>query len=724
MRPSFLVGALLLVASGAVQAASPRDKQLCLTADMSHLDEKIASCTRLLDAGGLAAADRAMAYANRAGAYVGKGDREHAFADANEAIRIDPKNAVAYVNRAASYQGLADDRAIADSSEAIRLNPKMAMAYANRAGAHLRKGDFDLALADASEAIRLDSSNDIAFNNRAAAYFGKGDNDHAITDYSRAIVLKPKAPEYVGRRAGVFLEKKDFSHAAADYSRAIDLDPKNADFYGDRGLSYLRNDEFDRAIADFTQAASLGPNSKHFYNRALAYFIKDDHDRAIADLDEAIKLDPKDAMNYFYRGRNQAAKNDYKSAIADYDKAIGIDSKNVRFFNARGESYAENGDTDRAIIDYTQAIAFDGKSDVAYGNRANAYLSKGEYERASADYGQAIDLDSKDFSYFWGRARSNFYAGQSGKALADLNQASTLKPKSGYVALWTQIMRQRSGLQDNLSQISSPSDTDWPAPVIRLFQGQIGYDALLAAADDPRPSKKKGRVCEANFYAGELELAKGSKNEAIRLFRLASNNCPRSFDEFGAANAELRALGVTPGPSTVSRIVNSVSGWFGGSKPEQKTAPAVGGSTPPKVSPNGAVASLERDGEWEAFAGMSNDNKKVCYALTRSITNNGGEKSSLMIKTGPPDSALRELSIQSNYTDADSHSVVRVGGTEFNLWSRGNQFWIFEPSLIDAMRQNSELVVRSSTPKDGQRVDRYSLSGFAAALDRAIRECR
>jgi lipoprotein NlpI len=74
--------------------------------------------------------------------------------------------------------------------------------------------------------------------------------------------------------------------------------------------------------------------------------------------------------------------------------------------------------------------------------------------------------------------------------------------------------------------------------------GQITPAAVLAAADDPDASKKKGQVCEANFYSGELSLTKGSKDEATRLFRLAASDCPHSFDEWDAANAELKALGL------------------------------------------------------------------------------------------------------------------------------------------------------------------------------------
>jgi len=88
--------------------------------------------------------------------------------------------------------------------------------------------------------------------------------------------------------------------------------------------------------------------------------------------------------------------------------------------------------------------------------------------------------------------------------------------------------------------------TKWPAPVIGLFLGQMTQAAVLAAADDPDPVKKKGQVCEANFYAGELSLLKGTKDDAGRLFLFAVGNCPRTFLEWDAANDELKALGIAP----------------------------------------------------------------------------------------------------------------------------------------------------------------------------------
>jgi lipoprotein NlpI len=85
--------------------------------------------------------------------------------------------------------------------------------------------------------------------------------------------------------------------------------------------------------------------------------------------------------------------------------------------------------------------------------------------------------------------------------------------------------------------------TKWPAPVIRLYLGELTPADVLAAADDRNADIKRDRVCEANLFIGELALQQGKNEEAARLFRLAAGDCPQHFVEWYAARAELKALG-------------------------------------------------------------------------------------------------------------------------------------------------------------------------------------
>jgi lipoprotein NlpI len=312
-----------------------------------------------------------------------------------------------------------------------------------------------------------------------------------------------------------------------------------------RGVAYEAKGDNDRAIADFNEAIRLDPKYAYAYNdRGIAYQAKGDNDRAIADYNEAIRLDPKFALAYNNRGA-YFAKGDNDRAIADYNEAIRLDPKYALAYYNRGSAYFAKGDNDRAIADYNEAIRLDPKYAPAYNNRGFAYSKKGDYDRAIADYNEAIRLDPKDALAYNNRGSAYLYSGNLAKALADVSQASELDPKNAYNALWVDIVGQRNNVPSRLSQAISTIDmTAWPAPVIRMFLSQTTPAAVLAAADDPDATKKKGHLCEANFYSGELALRQGAKDEAARLFGLAASDCPRNFDEWGDANAELKVLGV------------------------------------------------------------------------------------------------------------------------------------------------------------------------------------
>jgi lipoprotein NlpI len=235
---------------------------------------------------------------------------------------------------------------------------------------------------------------------------------------------------------------------------------------------------------------------------------------------------------------------DYDRALADLDQAVKINPKSVRGYTTRADIYSGKGDNDRAIADYDEVIRLDPKNARGYNSRGNAYDVKGDYDRAIADYSEAIRINPKNGSAYLSRAVANLYAGALPKALADVTQVSALSPKSSYAALWLDIVGQRNDVPSNLQQTVANLDmTAWPAPVIRLFLGQMTPAAVLAAADDPDAVKKKRQLCEANFYSGELALRQHAKDGATRLFRITASDCPNTF--IGrAANGELKALGV------------------------------------------------------------------------------------------------------------------------------------------------------------------------------------
>jgi hypothetical protein len=104
-----------------------------------------------------------------------------------------------------------------------------------------------------------------------------------------------------------------------------------------------------------------------------------------------------------------------------------------------------------------------------------------------------------------------------------------------------------------LKELSAKTDMRiWPAPVIRLYLGQLTSEALRAAARDPDPLTQRVKFCAANFHTGELALIRAKKDDAIKLFIAASSDCPLSSSDWESADAELKALGTAP-PSQPKR---------------------------------------------------------------------------------------------------------------------------------------------------------------------------
>jgi lipoprotein NlpI len=183
--------------------------------------------------------------------------------------------------------------------------------------------------------------------------------------------------------------------------------------------------------------------------------------------------------------------------------------------------------------------------DPAPRSRGAKNQSTGELERIIAAYNAAINSNPKDDDAYFHRGIANFYAGSLSKALADMSKANELDPTYPYYAIWLDILGQHGNLPSPLAQATAQFDMGkWPAPLVRLYLGETTPDAVLAAAEDRDPVTKQGQVCEANFYIGQLALRQGSKEEAVRRFRLAAQNCPGDFVEEPAAGAELRALTV------------------------------------------------------------------------------------------------------------------------------------------------------------------------------------
>jgi tetratricopeptide (TPR) repeat protein len=78
-----------------------------------------------------------------------------------------------------------------DYDQAIRINPNDAVAFLNRGVAYAYKGQYDRAIQDCDQAIRFDPNFAVAFSNRGLAKRAKGDSAGGDADIAKAKQLNP-----------------------------------------------------------------------------------------------------------------------------------------------------------------------------------------------------------------------------------------------------------------------------------------------------------------------------------------------------------------------------------------------------------------------------------------------------------------------------------------------------------------------------------------------------
>jgi tetratricopeptide (TPR) repeat protein len=286
-------------------------------------DDRIGSCTAMIQSDQETPGNLAEAFYNRGVAYTNEGQPDRAIEDLDQAIRLNPNDAMAFNSRGNAH--------FSKGGNMARENGMCLGAY-RPASCASAIAQYDRAIEDYDQAIRLNPNNALAFFSRGRAYANKGQLDRAIEDYDRAIRLNPNDALALVGRGSAYVGKGQYDRAIEDLDQAIRLNPNYADAFFNRGNLYLSADKgpSDRAIEDYDQAIRLNPNyAEAFFVRGAAYFAKGQSDRAIEDFDQAIRLIPNDtksALAYGARSLAKSAKGDFAGAAADLAKAQQLSS--------------------------------------------------------------------------------------------------------------------------------------------------------------------------------------------------------------------------------------------------------------------------------------------------------------------------------------------------------------------------------------------------------------
>ena len=185
------------------------------------------------------------------------------------------------------------DKALEAFNEAIKLNPNNALAYCNRSVIYFDREDYEKALSDANKAVELDPTYALSYYNRGLANQNLQDYEQAVLDYNKAIDLDPNLLAAYNNRGLILYAAQYYAYALNDFNKVIELNPNFAIAYNNRNLIHVALKDFNSALNDVNKAIELKPDyAEAYYNRGNIYYYLHQYQKAIEEYDKAIELNP------------------------------------------------------------------------------------------------------------------------------------------------------------------------------------------------------------------------------------------------------------------------------------------------------------------------------------------------------------------------------------------------------------------------------------------------
>ncbi len=208
---------------------------------------------------------------------VVKGEWNQAIQAATLAIYYDPGAVNPYINRSWAYAEVrAFEKAIEDCNEALRITPKNAMAFNNRGLVYEKKGDLDRAGKDYIKAcelgLKIGCKNYLAVKNpsqkeesqiylllrQSGEKYRDRDWDAVVRLTSLAIEKEPESYRAFTIRAAALIQKARFEKALADSNEAVRLNPSFGLAYNNRGSALEHMGKLEEAMVDYRVGCFLG----------------------------------------------------------------------------------------------------------------------------------------------------------------------------------------------------------------------------------------------------------------------------------------------------------------------------------------------------------------------------------------------------------------------------------------------------------------------------------
>jgi tetratricopeptide (TPR) repeat protein len=308
--------------------------------------------------------ERSFAFLMRALVRFVNDDTDLAFADVNDALRLDPKNVTALILRGEMW--VVRNRlgqALADVNKAIELDPRSSDSFADRGTHYLYVKEYDKALADFERAIELYSRRATIYVFEGLIYTERHEPEKSEIAFNHALRIDPQRTDALVGLGTIHMMRSERTDALTALNKAIQIDPRCDSAYERRAfLNRIFGDD-GQALADLEQAVHLNREGPlYIYNRGFLLYSRAEFDGALVDVETAIRPDPNDDQPHHGRAWILMACpvsriRNGEQAIVSATRACDLTKwREPRYLATLAAAYSETGDFASAVKWQERAI--------------------------------------------------------------------------------------------------------------------------------------------------------------------------------------------------------------------------------------------------------------------------------------------------------------------------------------------------------------------------------
>lgn len=460
------------------------------------------------------------AYLGQASLRLERGDTIAALESISRCIELNANNGEAFIMRAdimiknkSDYQSAVDDL-----GQAIKLEPKRADLFVNRAFLKYKLDDYFGAMADFDYAIDLDPYNVAAHQNRGLLRMEVEEDNKAIDDFSFVIDREPDNVMAIYNRATLYQKIRQYSKAIADYDKVIKKFPDMAALYYARSECKRLMGNTAGGEADYNKSKRLLADNKKRKTDELppGQAETDPEEEVIKKFQNLVTIENDNSIKPEY-------ENKYRGKVQNLNTSINFEGIYVLTYYDKTSELRVNAYYQKDVDDINSKNYL---RDKLYITNVNVAMTETQIQKQFElirHYSNLLTTarEKRPVDYF-GRAVSYTLVKNYDAAIEDLGTVISLNPEFALAYFARATAYIEKGKVDESQKDKSNKSFGLDVEMINLKKALEDLDKVIELSP---------ALVYAYFNKGDIYLKKGDYTAAISCYTAAIEKRP----DFGEA---------------------------------------------------------------------------------------------------------------------------------------------------------------------------------------------